>query len=208
MGGRPVIRGVAAGGADAAGVLERARTIIDLRFGGRFSLEVTRMDDLPTGRLLARLDDGTLAPPDEVDLVVRSVTPDIGEPGEVAGHRSDLVELIRRAKDWGATMVLLNACTFDPDDLVHTYHGTDETFAERVHRFDQALIHLSVSEGISIVDIDHVVAVMGAAGRLDGRLGYPDEALEEGAEDLVRVMEEIGFFEQRPLLEQAGAVVE
>jgi hypothetical protein len=66
------------------------------------------------------------------------------------------------------------------------------------------LVELSMREGISVVDVDRVIARVGA-GRCVERLGhYRAEGATAVVEELDRVLADYGFFDDRPLLEQVG----
>ena len=103
-----------------------------------------------------------------------------------------------------AHVIFLNCSSVDPDDRVHAYAGRGETWSLRAHRFNLALMELSSLEGISIVDVDRLVAELGGADHVLGRLRYSGEARWAIAEELVYVLEDIGFFEPRPLVAQIG----
>ena len=106
-----------------------------------------------------------------------------------------------------AHVIFLNCSSVDPDDRVHAYTGRGETWSLRAHRFNLALMELSSLEGISIVDVDRLVAELGGADHVLGRLRYSWEARRAIAEELVYVLEDIGFFEPRPLVAQIGREV-
>jgi hypothetical protein len=105
----------------------------------------------------------------------------------------------------GAHVLIYNVSTVEPDDHLHNYHGRHDTWGLRAHKFNLALMELSVLDGISIIDVERLVAERGA-GRHVLRAGrYSLEVSEAVRHELLRVLEDIGFFESRPLVMQVGA---
>jgi hypothetical protein len=103
-----------------------------------------------------------------------------------------IVARVRKRRD--VPILVYNVSSVVPGDQVHCYQGLDETFSTRVRRFNLALIELSHQTGISVIDVDAVVARAGAdRAKLD-----PVHLTAEGcrlvAEEVVRVLEELGCF--------------
>jgi hypothetical protein len=67
------------------------------------------------------------------------------------------------------------------------------------------LVGVSHDEGISIVDVDRLIAELGAAGNVDGPAAYGPEACARIAAEIVRIIDDYGFLDERPLLAQVGA---
>lgn len=123
----------------------------------------------------------------------------------VSQFRENFVRLIRAVKQrLKAHVVVYNCSTVDPQDQTHSYRGVGQTLALRVHEFNRALMEVSVLEGISIVDVDRLVAELGANRHLTEALSYSAEAHRTFCREFLRVLEEIGFFEKRPLVMQVG----
>jgi hypothetical protein len=117
----------------------------------------------------------------------------------------NLTRLIRMIKErLDAHVLIYNAPTVDPDDQVHNYYGRDDTRALRIHKLNLALLELSASEGISFVDVERLVAELGAARHVLPEGWYSQEANQAIRLELLRVLEDIGFYENRPLVMQVG----
>ncbi len=58
--------------------------------------------------------------------------------------------------------------------------------------------------GVSVVDVDRVIANVGGSDTVTGPLEYAAAAQTAIAEDLGYVLGDIGFFERRPLVAQVG----
>ncbi|CAN5321427.1 MAG: hypothetical protein ACR2JP_11670 [Acidimicrobiia bacterium] len=148
------------------------------------------------------------------DVVILSVDDEVRRLGSrgpdpasaVEAVRGDLVALTGLFKAAGVRVLVANACTVDPESWPRTYAGLDqEPVGLRAHRLDVMLIEVSHTDGISVIDVDRAIAELGATGRLDAAMVYGAEACERIAEDTVSVLEDYGFLDDRPLLEQVGA---
>ncbi len=104
----------------------------------------------------------------------------------------------------GAHLIVFTTSSYDPADHIHAYAGRAETPVERIHRLNLTLIQLSTDEGISLIDVDRIIAELGGAAHVPQRLVYSDEALTSLRNEFQRVMADIGFFERRPLVLQVG----
>ena len=101
-------------------------------------------------------------------------------------------ERLRARSD--APVLVYNLSSVVPGDSVHCYAGLDETLAARIRRFNVALVDLSYRTGISIVDVDAVVA-RGGADRLKlDALHLNTEGCRLVAGEAVRVMDDLGVF--------------
>jgi hypothetical protein len=140
------------------------------------------------------------------DVAAFSLQPEALRPGGgPARFKADFRRVIRAAKErLDAHLLVFNCSSLDPDDDVHNYHGREDTLALRIHKLNLALMELSVEEGISIVDVDRQVAEMGGQRHVLAPCRYSEEAYEAVGREFLRVLEDIGFFEARPLVLQVG----
>jgi hypothetical protein len=125
----------------------------------------------------------------------------------LAAVRSDLVSVIRKIKEKvGAHILVPNVSTLDPSDPVFTYHGvTEEPWTLRGHRLNLMLIGVSHDEGISIIDVDRKIAEVGGDQAVTGAARYGEAGCSAIVEEVVRIVEDYGFLDDRPLMEQVGA---
>jgi hypothetical protein len=121
--------------------------------------------------------------------------------------RKDLVSVVGDIKSLiGAHVLVVNLSTLDPTDPVFNYHGLDEEpFSLRAHRLNSMLVSVSHETGVSVIDVDRVIAERGGDVSVVGPARYTSEGLKRIAEEIFRVLEDYGFFDERPLLEQVGA---
>lgn len=104
-----------------------------------------------------------------------------------------IVERIRRERD--VPVLVYNLSPVIPGDRVHCHMGLDETFATRIRRFNLALIELSHEIGISIIDVDTVIARNGADRLKIDNFHLRPEGHRYVAEEVVRVLEDLGVLE-------------
>ena len=152
-----------------------------------------------------RTDQASLA---DVDLIVLSVASEVRRSGSAAeaAHRYEaaMEELTGLAKERGVHVFVFNASSFDPDDTTSCYAAVADTPALLVQHLNHSVIRLSMLDGISIIDADRIVAEVGGRSHVDGLLSYSQHVGDLLCQELVRVLEEYGFFEERPLLAQVG----
>jgi hypothetical protein len=89
-------------------------------------------------------------------------------------------------------ILVFNMSAAMPWERVRCYRGMGETLMERIRRFNLALIELSRSTGISIVDVDAVLAGAGVRGRKIDPVILTAEGCRLVAEEVVDILDEIG----------------
>ncbi|GBQ87141.1 hypothetical protein AA13595_2085 [Gluconacetobacter johannae DSM 13595] len=106
---------------------------------------------------------------------------------------AQIVERLRQERD--VPILVHNLSSVVPGDGVHCYLGLDETFSTRIRRFNLALVELSATLGISIVDVDAVIARHGADKLKLDTFHLTPEGYRRVAEDAVRVLDDLGVFD-------------
>lgn len=169
---------------------------------GAFRAEVSRGPHVGIDGLLEQLP----APAgQDLDIVLLSLQLDVVGSRAVEEFRGSFVRTIDSLKSgWGAHVLVLGASSVDPDDDVHDYHGIEDTPATRIHRFNLAILEIAMQTGISIIDVDRIIAELGGAQHVLRVLDYSPEAHRTILRELHRVIADIGFFEARPLMPQIG----
>lgn len=188
--------------------------LTDLAPDFSYEVEVNRYSGL--GELLDELKsenpDMASAPPQIIILSLaaemerlRASRSPIQTLGEV---RADLVEVTRRIKEKiGAHVFVVNVSTLDPADPVFTYHGVDaEPWTLLAHRLNLMLIGVSHDEGLSIVDVDRKIAEVGGSHSVIAAAEYSESGCEAIVEEIARIVEDYGFLDDRPLMQQVGAL--
>lgn len=125
---------------------------------------------------------------------------------QVQKFKENFIQLIRTVKErLGAHIIVYNCSSIDPEDPTHNYYKLqDDNLSLRIHKFNLALMEISVLEGISIIDIDRLIAELGGDGHVLKCLCYSNAAYYDICQEFQRVLEDIGFFENRPLIMQIG----
>jgi hypothetical protein len=101
-----------------------------------------------------------------------------------------IVARIRTRTD--APILIYNLSPIVPGQIVHCLQGLGETFATRIRRFNLALADLSEREGVSIIDVDEILARAGADRLKVDAMHLKPEAYRLIAEEVVRVLEDVG----------------
>jgi hypothetical protein len=215
LGGRSPLRVLLRVGRDVADAFAGLGAAVAAQTSGTIEVAVT-VEPAATARdLLAELttrahDGPTDAPP---DIAVLSSANDIdGWAASPTASGADAAEAWREAmrsicahyKARGTRVFVCNASTVVPDDHRSQHHDVPESTSVFANRLDAALIELSIDEGISILDVDGLVARLGAEEHVCGLASYTDAALEVIGDELVRIIDDYGFFHPRPLLPQRG----
>jgi hypothetical protein len=104
-------------------------------------------------------------------------------------------EIVARIRaNTAAPILVCNLSAVVPGDTAHCHHGLGDTLSTRIRRFNVGVAELSQRTGVSVIDVDAVVARAGAArAKLDG-LHLTAEGCRCVAEETVRVLEDLGCF--------------
>lgn len=111
------------------------------------------------------------------------------EPAESIANLKLVIDRIRQNSN--GPILIFNTCSVIPGDSVYCYRGLTETLAIRAQQFNLELINLSYQTGISIVDVNRILA---SHGVLDMRLDtwhMSPPALRLIAEEVARILLEL-----------------
>jgi hypothetical protein len=111
----------------------------------------------------------------------------------------NLEQIIARIRERSRAPILIyNVSSVVPGESLHLYDAGEEALSTRIRRFNLALVGLAQRTGISVVDVDRIVAERGAQQcKLDATHLTP-EGCRAVAQEVVRILEDHG------LLTQAG----
>jgi hypothetical protein len=112
-----------------------------------------------------------------------------------------LVERIRAIRD--VPILIYNLSPYIPGEIVHCHQGFDETFATRIRRFNLGLVELSERTGISIVDVETVLARHGAERLKIDAMHLTGEGYELVAREVVRICDDLGLLDQERIVDAA-----
>jgi hypothetical protein len=113
---------------------------------------------------------------------------------ESMANLASVIALIRKRSE--APILIYNMSPITPGEAIHCHLGLGEAYSTRIRRFNLGLIELSEKTGISIIDVDSLLARKGAdALKLD-----PVHLTPQGyrliAEEVVRVLEDLGVLDE------------
>jgi len=95
----------------------------------------------------------------------------------------------------GCPILIYNLCTVVPGEHVHCYQGIGEVLSARIRRLNLGLIELSERLGISVVDVDAIVARAGGERLRVGPVHLTAEGYRLVAAEVVRVLHDLGCFD-------------
>jgi len=108
-----------------------------------------------------------------------------------------IVERIRSHKD--VPILVYNVSSIVPGEDLNNYLGVDETYSTRCKRFNLALADLSRQTGISIVDVDTIIARSGADRLKVDAMHLTPEGYRLVAEEVVRILVDLAVL---PVIEE------
>ena len=128
-----------------------------------------------------------------------AATPDWGQFG------ANLSEVVQRLKGLGIHVLVLTASTVAPGEVVSGFAGRQtEPQVLRAHRANLAALEQSHLEGISIIDADRIVAELGGDRHVTGFLDYSVTVCEHLRDELIAVLADYGFLDDRAIMPQTG----
>jgi lysophospholipase L1-like esterase len=109
---------------------------------------------------------------------------------------NNLAAIVAKIRERSEVPILIyNLSPIIPGDQIHCYAGLGETFATRIRKFNLALEELSENSGISIIDVDTIVARHGAdALKLDA-VHLKPQGYSLVAKEVVRVLDDLGVLD-------------
>ena len=115
---------------------------------------------------------------------------------EMVRNFTAIVERLRKTTD--APILIFNVSPIVSGETIHCFQGLGETFSTRVRRFNLGLIELSDMTGVSIIDVDTIIARAGAETHKVDALHLTPAGYRLIAEEVVRVLTDLGVLEAGP----------
>jgi len=107
---------------------------------------------------------------------------------------STIIGRIRAGSD--APILFYNVSSVVPGETVHCHEGMDETLSTRIRRFNLALVELSRETGVSIVDVDRIVAEAGAQSLAVDATHLTPAGCRAVAGEVLRILRDYGLIEE------------
>ncbi len=144
-------------------------------------------------------DDGTLVHPPPgyrdhwaaEDLASLEGDHELLPPASVDEIERDLRRLAEHAVAMGAELLVLNVSTVTPEEKVTSFVAGAEPLAIRATKIDLMLDRLAPELNFSVVDVDRIVAELGAGAHVTASGRYTDEACEAIAEEAMATIAEL-----------------
>jgi hypothetical protein len=114
---------------------------------------------------------------------------------DAAASMANFAKIVARIRERSAAPILVfNLSPIAPGERVHVHQGMEDIFSTQVRRFNLGLIELSQATGISVIDVDAVVARAGADLVKFDALHLTAEGCRLVAESVVEVLDDLGCF--------------
>jgi hypothetical protein len=111
-----------------------------------------------------------------------------------AAMRALAAVVARRQARSAAPILIYNVSAAVPGELIHAHQGLEDILSTRIRRFNLGLIELSQKTGVSIIDVDTILARAGADRLKLDALHLNAEGCRLVAETVVQVLDELGLF--------------
>ena len=112
------------------------------------------------------------------------------------GTLENFIAIIDRLRATSAAPILVfNVSPIVPGETTHCFQGLDETLSTRIKKFNLALIELSARTGVSIIDVEAIIARAGAQTHKLDAMHLTPAGHRLVAEEVVRVLNELGVFD-------------
>ncbi len=113
-------------------------------------------------------------------------------PLDAAASMANFTTIIARLRaKTSAPILIYNVSPVIPGDTTHCYQGLGETYSRRIRRFNLALTDLSEQTGISIIDVDTIIARAGAERLKLDAIHLAPEGYRLVAEEVLRVLDDL-----------------
>jgi hypothetical protein len=116
---------------------------------------------------------------------------------ELAESMTNMAAIIEKVREQSEAPILIyNLSPIVPGEAIRCHQGVGEIYSTRVRKFNLGLIELSEKTGISIIDVDSLLARKGADALKLDPLHLTPEGHQLVAEEVVRVLEDVGVFDE------------
>jgi len=159
---------------------------------------ISAMSDI-ANRLLRHKNDGyllfadpaTIKVPDQLQWLKASFERlDFLDVEESMANLSAIIARCRRHSD--VPILIYNVSSVMPGESIHCHMGLEDIYSTRVKRFNLGLIDLSQKEGISIVDVDSILARQGVDRLKLDPVHLTAEGCRLIAEEVVHILDDVG----------------
>ncbi|MDE8349755.1 MAG: SGNH/GDSL hydrolase family protein [Acidocella sp.] len=144
-----------------------------------------------SGQLFYPYEMAALAPEDRVWLAAHYEPDELLTVEQSVANFETIITRVRERND--APILIYNVSAAIPGETVHCLQGLGETFTTRARRFTLGLAELSEKTGISVIDVDSLLARSGVDRVKLNALHVTPEGYELVAREVVRVLDDLGL---------------
>jgi hypothetical protein len=112
---------------------------------------------------------------------------------ESMANLTAIVEKIRQRSD--APILVYNLSAIIPGDTIHCHQGLGEAYATRIRRFNLGLVEVSEKTGLSVIDVDALMARKGTETLKIDTIHLTPQGYRLVAEEVVRVLHDLGVLD-------------
>lgn len=117
------------------------------------------------------------------------------ESPDAGTSMNNFARIIGRVRERSAAPILIyNLSSVIPGESVHCHQGFGDIFSTRIRRFNLGLTELSQRAGVSIIDVDTIIARAGADRVKLDAVHLTAEGCRLVAAEVARVLEDLGCF--------------
>ena len=117
-------------------------------------------------------------------------------PLDVAQSMGNFTRIVERIRAYTQAPILIyNLSSAVPGEQIHDYRGMEDSLSIRIRQFNLGLIELSQKTGISVIDVDAILARAGADRLKLDAFHLTAEGCRLVAGEVVRVLEDFGLFD-------------
>jgi len=145
-----------------------------------------------SGRLFYPYDVDGFAPAEREWLAAHYELAGMLSAAESMRNFEDIIARIQARR--AAPILIYNVSATVPGETVHSLQGLGETFTTRIRRFNLGLAELSEATGVSVIDVDTVLARHGVDQVKLSALHLTAEGHRLVAAEVTRVLADLGLF--------------
>jgi lysophospholipase L1-like esterase len=117
-------------------------------------------------------------------------------PLDVAESMANLTSVVEQIRERSEAPILIyNVSPITPGEAIHCHQGLGDLYSTRIRRFNLGLIELSEKTGISIIDVDSLLARNGADALKLDTVHLTPEGYRLVAGEVVRVLGDLGVLD-------------
>ncbi len=116
----------------------------------------------------------------------------------VSDSMANFVEIVGKIRERSdAPILIYNLSPIVGHEIIHCYLGLGETLSTRIRKFNLGLIEMAEETGVSIIDVDTIVARHGADALKIDAMHLTPEGYRLVAQEVAKVLDHVGLLDSR-----------